>query len=144
MKHLLGSILNQYVAICCQFTNILLVIDFGEASHWKWRGKAQLYLIIHMWRLFKLWAWLIMEINWWLKTYVGIYYDKVSYFSFYYMYMYWQDLNAIVSKTLELRTYIDIISIFTGVFRYMKNDFLVIDNTLNDKDINIREIYCFY
>jgi hypothetical protein len=60
--------------------------------------------------------------------------------------MYWLDLNAIVSKTLKLRTYIDIISVFTGEFRYMKNDmkYLVIDNTLNDKDINIREIYCFY
>jgi hypothetical protein len=36
-----------------------------------------------MWRLFKLWAWLVMEIDWWLKTYVGVYDDKVSYFSFY-------------------------------------------------------------
>ena len=63
-----------------------------------------------------------------------------------YLYMYWQDFYAIVSKTLDLRTYIDIISVFTGEFRYMKNDmkYLVIDNTLNDKDINIREIYCFY
>jgi hypothetical protein len=85
-----------------------------------------------------------MEIDWWLKTYVGVYDDKVSYFSFYIPVHVLTGLEC--NRFEDLRTYIDIISVFTGEFRYMKNDlkYLVIDNTLNDKDINIREIYCFY